>query len=171
MLTAKQMLTGLSIKHDWNGLGCRSWCDKYGDMVIEVVQKEFKNHVGEMENQGRINKQQRRAARAAREQAAAAAAAKLENDENVNSLNTPRTILVQNRKTGASPVKKKSSNLNQCFTTGDSIPVEAKAKLPLIEESPDKGNCRAFGFEEQMDGKLTAEIQKMPSQRFNVVLQ
>lgn len=28
----------------------RSWCDRYGDVVLDVVKKEFKDHVGEMEN-------------------------------------------------------------------------------------------------------------------------
>lgn len=28
----------------------KSWCEKYGDVVLEVVKKEFKEHVGEMEN-------------------------------------------------------------------------------------------------------------------------
>ncbi|CAO2822546.1 unnamed protein product [Amaranthus hypochondriacus] len=27
----------------------RSWCEKYGDVVLDVVKKEFKDHVGEME--------------------------------------------------------------------------------------------------------------------------
>ncbi|CAA7408049.1 unnamed protein product [Spirodela intermedia] len=27
----------------------KSWCDRYGDVVLEVVKKEFKDHVGEME--------------------------------------------------------------------------------------------------------------------------
>ncbi|KAI9126056.1 hypothetical protein K1719_003474 [Acacia pycnantha] len=27
----------------------KSWCDKYGDVVLEVVKKEFKEHVGDME--------------------------------------------------------------------------------------------------------------------------
>ncbi|KAB1227033.1 hypothetical protein CJ030_MR1G014945 [Morella rubra] len=27
-----------------------SWCDRYGDVVLGVVKKEFKDHVGEMEN-------------------------------------------------------------------------------------------------------------------------
>ncbi|KAJ4958403.1 hypothetical protein NE237_025514 [Protea cynaroides] len=29
----------------------KSWCDRYGDIVLDVVKKEFKDHVGEMENQ------------------------------------------------------------------------------------------------------------------------
>lgn len=28
----------------------RSWCDRYGDGVLDVVKKEFKDHVGEMES-------------------------------------------------------------------------------------------------------------------------
>ncbi|WCJ30075.1 hypothetical protein M5689_011658 [Euphorbia peplus] len=28
----------------------KSWCERYGDVVLDVVKKEFKEHVGEMEN-------------------------------------------------------------------------------------------------------------------------
>ncbi|KAF2310518.1 hypothetical protein GH714_013490 [Hevea brasiliensis] len=28
----------------------KSWCDRYGDVVLDVVKKEFKDHVGELEN-------------------------------------------------------------------------------------------------------------------------
>lgn len=28
----------------------KSWCDRYGDVVLDVVKKEFKDHVGDMEN-------------------------------------------------------------------------------------------------------------------------
>ncbi|GAV73899.1 hypothetical protein CFOL_v3_17382 [Cephalotus follicularis] len=28
----------------------KSWCDRYGDVVLNVVKKEFKDHMGEMEN-------------------------------------------------------------------------------------------------------------------------
>lgn len=28
----------------------KSWCDRYGDVVLDVVKKEFKDHIGEMEN-------------------------------------------------------------------------------------------------------------------------
>ncbi|CBI25595.3 unnamed protein product, partial [Vitis vinifera] len=28
----------------------KSWCDRYGDVVLDVVKKEFKDHVGEMES-------------------------------------------------------------------------------------------------------------------------
>ncbi|KAL5839882.1 hypothetical protein ACOSQ4_012490 [Xanthoceras sorbifolium] len=28
----------------------KTWCDQYGDVVLDVVKKEFKDHVGEMEN-------------------------------------------------------------------------------------------------------------------------
>ena len=135
------------------------------------MHKEFQAHVGEMENQRRIGKQQRKAVRAAREKAAAAAL--IENDENRNNFNLPSNILVQNPKggVGTSPMKKSpKANLNQCFTTGDGTCTEAKAKLPLIEESPDRANRGQLGFEEEMDGKLTAALQRMPSQRFNISL-
>ncbi|KAL1372195.1 hypothetical protein HN51_002339 [Arachis hypogaea] len=32
----------------------KSWCDRYGDVVLDVVKKEFKEHVGEMENMRNI---------------------------------------------------------------------------------------------------------------------
>ncbi|XP_042419300.1 uncharacterized protein LOC122007839 [Zingiber officinale] len=36
-------------KADLNKFFPRSWCDRYGDIVLDVVRKEFKDHVGEME--------------------------------------------------------------------------------------------------------------------------
>ncbi|KAL1822209.1 hypothetical protein ACET3Z_008987 [Daucus carota] len=35
----------------------KSWCDRYGDIVLNVVRKEFKDHVGEMKASGREKKQ------------------------------------------------------------------------------------------------------------------
>lgn len=35
----------------------RSWCDRYGDVVLDVVKKEFKNHVEEMEHMRGIAKE------------------------------------------------------------------------------------------------------------------
>lgn len=32
----------------------KSWCDRYGDVVLDVVKKEFKEHVAEMENMRNI---------------------------------------------------------------------------------------------------------------------
>lgn len=32
----------------------KSWCDRYGDVVLDVVKKEFKDHVAEMENMRNI---------------------------------------------------------------------------------------------------------------------
>ncbi|CAL0307083.1 unnamed protein product [Lupinus luteus] len=32
----------------------KTWCDRYGDVVLDVVKKEFKEHVGEMENMRNI---------------------------------------------------------------------------------------------------------------------
>ncbi|XP_008802016.1 uncharacterized protein LOC103715981 [Phoenix dactylifera] len=37
-------------REDLNNFFPRSWCDRYGDIVLDVVRKEFKDHVGEMEN-------------------------------------------------------------------------------------------------------------------------
>ncbi|GAB2300254.1 hypothetical protein Dimus_034290 [Dionaea muscipula] len=36
----------------------KSWCDRYGDVVLDVVKKEFKEHVGEMGSR-RITKQEK----------------------------------------------------------------------------------------------------------------
>ncbi|CAL5198728.1 unnamed protein product [Lathyrus oleraceus] len=35
----------------------KSWCDRYGDVVLDVVKKEFKNHVEEMEHMRGIAKE------------------------------------------------------------------------------------------------------------------
>ncbi|XVF88237.1 hypothetical protein PTKIN_Ptkin19aG0033800 [Pterospermum kingtungense] len=35
----------------------KSWCDRYGDVVLDVVKKEFKEHVGEMENMRNITRE------------------------------------------------------------------------------------------------------------------
>ncbi|KAI4344229.1 hypothetical protein L6164_011479 [Bauhinia variegata] len=35
----------------------KSWCDRYGDVVLDVVKKEFKEHVGEMENKRNISRE------------------------------------------------------------------------------------------------------------------
>ncbi|EXB87681.1 hypothetical protein L484_006425 [Morus notabilis] len=37
-------------KSDLKNFFPKSWCDRYGDVVLDVVKKEFKDHVGEMEN-------------------------------------------------------------------------------------------------------------------------
>ncbi|KAH7659977.1 Retrovirus capsid C-terminal protein [Dioscorea alata] len=37
-------------KADLNHFFPKSWCERYGDIVLDVVKKEFKDHVGEMEN-------------------------------------------------------------------------------------------------------------------------
>ncbi|CAN1290347.1 hypothetical protein LINPERPRIM_LOCUS20647 [Linum perenne] len=37
-------------KDDLNNFFPKSWCDRYGEVVLDVVKKEFKDHVGEMEN-------------------------------------------------------------------------------------------------------------------------
>lgn len=34
----------------------RAWCDKYGDVVVEVVHKEFKGHVSEMDGMRKASK-------------------------------------------------------------------------------------------------------------------
>ncbi|WOL19069.1 hypothetical protein Cni_G27866 [Canna indica] len=36
-------------KADLNNFFPKAWCDRYGDIVLDVVRKEFKDHVGEME--------------------------------------------------------------------------------------------------------------------------
>jgi hypothetical protein len=149
----------------------KSWCDRYGDVVLEVVHKEFKDHVGEMENQRKAGKLKRAASKAAKEKELAAFT-KNENDENSGHPNISN-VLLQSPKTGAAFVKRSpKTSLNQCFTTTGATLVESKAKLPLIEEQPEGDvvrNCRGLGFDKELDGKLTAEILRMPSKRFNDV--
>ncbi len=164
---------GMKLKCVDNGFACccRSWCDRYGDVVLEVVHKEFKDHVGEMENQRKAGKLKRAASKAAKEKELAAFT-KNENDENSGHPNISN-VLLQSPKTGAAFVKRSpKTSLNQCFTTTGATLVESKAKLPLIEEQPEGDvvrNCRGLGFDKELDGKLTAEILRMPSKRFNDV--
>lgn len=163
---------GMKLKCVDNGFACcRSWCDRYGDVVLEVVHKEFKDHVGEMENQRKAGKLKRAASKAAKEKELAAFTKK-ENDENCGHPNISN-VLLQSPKTGAAFVKRSpKTSLNQCFTTTGATLVESKAKLPLIEEQPEGDvvrNCRGLGFDKELDGKLTAEILRMPSKRFNDV--
>ncbi len=164
---------GMKLKCVDNGFACccRSWCDRYGDVVLEVVHKEFKDHVGEMENQRKAGKLKRAASKAAKEKELAAFS-KNENDENSGHPNISN-VLLQSPKTGAAFVKRSpKTSLNQCFTTTGATLVESKAKLPLIEEQPEGDvvrNCRGLGFDKELDGKLTAEILRMPSKRFNDV--
>ncbi|KAJ9131188.1 hypothetical protein P3X46_035275 [Hevea brasiliensis] len=43
--------TNLKFSDDqMEAISTKSWCDRYGDVVLDVVKKEFKDHVGEMEN-------------------------------------------------------------------------------------------------------------------------
>lgn len=44
-------------KSDLKNYFPKSWCDKYGDVVLDVVKKEFKNHVEEMENKRSISRE------------------------------------------------------------------------------------------------------------------
>ncbi|XP_020100598.1 uncharacterized protein LOC109718668 [Ananas comosus] len=37
-------------KSDLGGFFPKAWCDRYGEIVLDVVKKEFKEHVGEMES-------------------------------------------------------------------------------------------------------------------------
>ncbi|XP_022135155.1 uncharacterized protein LOC111007191 isoform X2 [Momordica charantia] len=47
-------------KADLKNFFPKSWCDRYGDVVIDVVKKEFKEHVGEMENKRNAASEKRR---------------------------------------------------------------------------------------------------------------
>ncbi|KAF7838905.1 Uveal autoantigen with coiled-coil domains and ankyrin repeats isoform 1 [Senna tora] len=38
----------------------KSWCERYGDVVLDVVKKEFKEHVGEMENMRHMAREKHR---------------------------------------------------------------------------------------------------------------
>ncbi|CAM6059503.1 unnamed protein product [Sphagnum tenellum] len=154
----------------------KSWCDRYGDVVLEVVHKEFRAHVGEMENLQKAGRLKRAASKATKEKEMTAAFAKTENDENSGHPNISN-VLLQSPKHGAAFVKRaaKTSLTNQCFTTtdGTTTMVETKAKLALIAERPEMGAvraCRALGFDKELDGKqFTTEVVCTPSKRVNDV--
>ncbi|KAK8597910.1 hypothetical protein V6N13_095304 [Hibiscus sabdariffa] len=44
-------------KTDLKNFFPKSWCDRYGEVVLDVVKKEFKEHVGEMENMRNVTRQ------------------------------------------------------------------------------------------------------------------
>jgi len=144
--------------------------------VLEVVHKEFRAHVGEMENLLKAGRLKRAASKATKEKEMTAAFAKTENDENSGHPNISN-VLLQNPKHGAAFVKRaaKTSLTNQCFTTtdGTTTMVETKAKLALIAERPEMGAvraCRALGFDKELDGKqFTTEVVCTPSKRVNDV--
>lgn len=154
----------------------KSWCDRYGDVVLEVVHKEFRAHVGEMENLRKAGRLKRAASKATKEKEMTAAFAKTENDENSGHPNISN-VLLQSPKHGAAFVKRaaKTSLTNQCFTTtdGTTTMVETKVKLALIAERPEMGAvraCRALGFDKELDGKqFTTEVVCTPSKRVNDV--
>lgn len=79
----------------------KSWCDRYGDIVLDVVQKEFKDHVGEMDNLRKTAREKRNSAARRRG---------LEDDENCSP-----SIHHEARKTDNS----KGATPKEVFTTQD----------------------------------------------------
>jgi hypothetical protein len=117
-----------------------------------VVHKEFKEDLGEGEEQKRTRKQHQQEV-------------EVKNDENSNSLNFP----VQSQKQGASPFKEASqANCILNSTAGNNSPYKAKLKLPVHKESPNKKNGKHLRNEQETNVQLSAEIQQKPLQRVSI---
>eukprot|EP00249_Psilotum_nudum_P027566 c35401_g1_i1 orf=154-1965(+) len=113
----------------------RAWCDRYGDVVLEVVRKEFKSHVGEMENLRKVAKDRRRT-RAALEKS-------IDNDENTEAF--PRMSI---GKKPLSPAPHPGHvPVNQCFTaTLDKKELlQAAAPVNSTEGRPGHSKDREIG--------------------------
>ncbi|BBN19653.1 hypothetical protein MPTK1_8g12480 [Marchantia polymorpha subsp. ruderalis] len=139
----------------------RSWCDRYGDIVLEVVHKEFNTHVSEMDGLRKAAKDKK------------AAGVKIpvgENDENkkagnqTTTDNPPVTKSTPQSRTPSRPVSSK------CYTT-DGAEMKSASVHQQREFSPmttPGGRARrGLGFENDLDVKLGAEILRMPFKNFN----
>ncbi|XP_024537707.1 neurofilament heavy polypeptide [Selaginella moellendorffii] len=125
----------------------KSWCDRYGDVVLDVVHKEFKGHVKDMEAARKNAKEKRRA----------------ENDENSGGFceNGATTFPSKPSSKQATLIKSSKSSVNtRCFTTTDeSSPRRAAAKKVT------SFNASVERYEKELDGKLCAEIEKLPHRK------
>ncbi|KAJ7519304.1 hypothetical protein O6H91_20G035100 [Diphasiastrum complanatum] len=133
----------------------KSWCDNYGDMVLEVVHREFKGHVGEMENLRKT----------AREKRTKLIKPSIENNENSDCKATGRSNVTTQK---AAP---KPTSVTRCFTTmGENVVLQTKQnqQQPISPLTPKRLNCSKHArdyYERDLDGKLQAEIQKMPHKK------
>eukprot|EP01018_Ginkgo_biloba_P039968 Gb_19810 [translate_table: standard] len=88
----------------------KSWCDRYGDIVLDVVRREFKDHVGEMENIRKTAREKRR--NAARQRG-------VEDDDEYSLHNVYPEARKKDNAKGETPKKSPTDSLNRCFTTQD----------------------------------------------------
>ncbi|KAG6541149.1 hypothetical protein Mapa_017446 [Marchantia paleacea] len=140
----------------------KSWCDRYGDIVLEVVHKEFNTHVSEMDGLRKAAKDKK------------AAGVKIpvgENDENKKAGN--QTTTEKPPVTKSTPQSKIPSRpvLSKCYTT-DGAEMKSASVHKQMESSPmtttGGGRTRpGLGFENDLDLKLGAEILRMPFKNFN----
>lgn len=135
---------------------CRSWCDRYGDIVLEVVHKEFKDHVAEMGNQKKANSAKRVPASDGKvEQSRSSPMAQGGKENRQGAVHRTTKVNIKGfATTEASPAsqKKAGSGLDEA---SNMMPNRAAARTP----------SHGLGLEDDLDGKLVAEIQRLPTRR------
>ncbi|MCO5582275.1 hypothetical protein L7F22_036167 [Adiantum nelumboides] len=140
----------------------QTWCDAYGDIVLDVVQKEFKEHVEEMHKIGKGRDKQHAMARSP----------SIYNNENMEAsspfeqFNHNKQHLLPRRKT----------DFSKCFTTLDeNSPVNnvESPSSPNVEKSKSKLSSQQRHIRRltkdmtNLDHKLEEEIMKMPLRHMN----
>lgn len=115
-----------------------------------MVHKEFKDDLGEGEEQKRSHKQHQ-------------LEGEVKNDENSDTLN----ISVQSQKKGVAPFKEASQANFILNSTARNSPYKAKVKLPLHKESLNK-NGKHLRNEQETNAELFAETQQKSLQRVSI---
>ncbi|KAL2607702.1 hypothetical protein R1flu_026275 [Riccia fluitans] len=148
----------------------KSWCDRYGDIVLEVVHKEFNSHVSEMDGLRKAAKE-KKASPGVLQPAVAE-----ENDENKAaefqspSDDKPPSVKTTPHRSTTTPPSTKTV-LSKCYTTHgyelktSSVHRQRETSSPL--GTPGGRARRGLGFENDLDVKLEAEILRMPFRNFN----
>ncbi|KAL3675321.1 hypothetical protein R1sor_025269 [Riccia sorocarpa] len=147
----------------------KSWCDRYGDVVLDVVHREFNSHVSEMEGLRKAAKE-KKASPGVQPTVRVPAG---ENDENksgevsVNDNRPPSVKTTPQRNTTPSS----KAVLSRCYTTHGyelkTASVHRQREGPSHTGTSGGRARRGLGFENDLDKKLEAEILRMPLRNFN----
>ncbi|KAI5084476.1 hypothetical protein GOP47_0000645 [Adiantum capillus-veneris] len=140
----------------------QTWCETYGDIVLNVVQKEFKEHVEEMQKIGKGRDKQH----------ALASSPSIHNDENMQ-VPSPLEQYHQNKQ---HLLPRRKADFSKCFTTLDENSPVSNMESPM---SPNVEKSKSKVLSQQrhvrrltkdmtsLDHKLEEEILKMPLRQVN----